>query len=267
MHNHPPRSDRSHVTDTRAEPTPSRRERQRRATFDEIVSVSRDLLRDPGGLSLRAVAQRMGMTAPALYRYVGSYQELVYLVADSIDRDVAQRLAEARDRYPADDPAARIVAAAVQFRGWALSAREEFGLLFTNPVSAHSIEERDEVSGNQIAEVFRGLFLEVFETYRFPIPSVGELDADVVQALREPYSSAIPCTFDEEILGLGWVFMRAWVALSGTVTLEVYGHLDPNIIASGAMFRTLLFEQSQALGFGHEVERLLGVVEQEPEAG
>ena len=47
---------------------PTRRERQREATYDEIVSASRDLLADGAELSLRAVAGRMGLTAPALYR-------------------------------------------------------------------------------------------------------------------------------------------------------------------------------------------------------
>ena len=39
-----------------------------------------------GELSLRAVAARMGMTAPALYRYVASYQDLVRIVAFEIDK-------------------------------------------------------------------------------------------------------------------------------------------------------------------------------------
>ena len=33
-----------------------------------------------------------------------------------------------------------------------------------------------------------------------------------------------------------WVFIRAWAALYGVVTLEVFGHMDPRIIESGAMF-------------------------------
>ena len=66
--------------------TPTRRERQREATYDEIVRVSADLLDEGAELSLRAVATRMGMTAPALYRYVANYQELIDLVASSSTR-------------------------------------------------------------------------------------------------------------------------------------------------------------------------------------
>ena len=57
-----------------AGPALTRRERHRQATYDEIVSVARALLRSSStDLSLRAVAAEMGMTPPALYRYVDSY--------------------------------------------------------------------------------------------------------------------------------------------------------------------------------------------------
>lgn len=44
----------------------SRRERRRLEVYEEIVQVSRTLLREGHDLSLRAVATQMGMTAPAL---------------------------------------------------------------------------------------------------------------------------------------------------------------------------------------------------------
>ena len=58
---------------------PSRRDRLRAATIDEIIQTARQLLvKDgPEGVSLRAIAREMGMTAPGLYRYFGSYEELV----------------------------------------------------------------------------------------------------------------------------------------------------------------------------------------------
>lgn len=241
---------------------PTRRARQRQATLDEIVAVSRELLKEPNGLSLRAVAQQMGITAPALYRYVSNYQDLVYLVADDIDADQLVRLTAARDLHP-DDPAAQILSAGVAFRQWALTSKEEFALVFANPITAKSLEERDEISGSKTGEFFADLLERVWTKYQFRFPSVDELDPDVVQALREPFSAAIPCRFPDEVLGLGWVFMRSWASLYGTVTLEVFGHLDPQIIKSGAMFRTMLEDQAQVLGFGDELPRLRPLVLEE----
>ena len=63
----------------------SRRDRLRAATIDEIIQTARQLLvKDgPEAVSLRAIAREMGMTAPGLYRYFGSHEELVrHLCAD-----------------------------------------------------------------------------------------------------------------------------------------------------------------------------------------
>ena len=119
---------------------PTRRERQRAATYDEIVTVARQLLGSPDALSLRAIAAEMGLTAPALYRYVDSYHELLMLVARAIFEDVISAMTSARDRHGDDDPAAQIVASTAAFRGWALAHPAEFGLIFANPAIAEAVE-------------------------------------------------------------------------------------------------------------------------------
>ena len=64
----------------------SRRDRVRAATTEEIKQVARKILVDegPDAVTLRAIARDMGMTAPALYRYFGSYQELIRNVIGDI---------------------------------------------------------------------------------------------------------------------------------------------------------------------------------------
>ena len=121
----------------------TRRERQREATYDEITRASRELLAEGSELSLRAVAGRMGMTAPALYRYVGSYQELVDLVAFEIDKAATDRFAAAADLLPEDDYAGRLVASATEFRMWALASPREFGLVFANPIADPQCARRE----------------------------------------------------------------------------------------------------------------------------
>jgi len=59
--------------------TPTRRERLRTATVAEIKDLARRLLKagGPQSISLRAIARDMGMTAPAIYRYFPSLDQLV----------------------------------------------------------------------------------------------------------------------------------------------------------------------------------------------
>ena len=52
--------------------------------------------------------------------------------------------------------------------------------------------------------------------------------------------------------GLLWVFTRAWASLYGTVTLEVFGHMDPRVIESGAVFAAMVREWMPRLGLADE---------------
>jgi AcrR family transcriptional regulator len=242
----------------------TRRERQRQATVEEIVDVSRRLLVDPGGLSLRAVAQQMGITAPALYRYVDNYQDLVHLVADAIDADTAALLEVARDAQPDDDPAAQIVSTAIAFRRWALAHRQEFGLVFANPVTApDGGRSPEEIKEERTGTVFTEMLVRLWAKYQFPVPAVEDLDPAVAATLDDP---VIPGRFDDippEARGLLWVFAQSWLALYGTVTMEVFGHCDPRIIGSGALFRSMLVNQAQLLGMSAELPRLRPMIERE----
>lgn len=234
----------------------TRRERQRQATLEEIVAVSRELLTEPGGLSLRAVAQRMGMTAPALYRYVGSYQDLVDLVAFAIDSDATERFAAAAATQPEDDPAAQIICAGIEFREWAHDSKAEFSLVFANSVTEGSCIRREQVEEVRSGRFFNELLFRVWEKYQFPFPRLEDLDADVAEALEDLIIPADVADLPREMRGLLWLFSRSWVALYGTVTLEVFGHLDPRLIESGAMFRAMLEDQAVLLGLTEDMPRL-----------
>jgi AcrR family transcriptional regulator len=58
---------------------PSRRDRLRAATTEEIIQTARRLLitSGPDAVPLRAFAREMGLTAPGLYRYFDSHEDLL----------------------------------------------------------------------------------------------------------------------------------------------------------------------------------------------
>ncbi|KQY57185.1 TetR/AcrR family transcriptional regulator [Nocardioides sp. Root140] len=239
-----------------------RRERHRQATLDEIVAAARAILAEGGELSLRAVAQRIGMTAPALYRYVESYQDLLRVVAIGIDSAMsAEFLEPARDAHPVDDPAARITAAAVAFRRWALTARNEFSVVFANMDVASlcmdpTLTETTLTKASASGALFNDLLVQIWQKYDTPFPPLNELDDDLVQILRDPIMPDVPLEIPDEMRGLLWVFTQSWAALYGTVTLEVFGHLDPRMIESGVLFRQMFRTQATLLGLADELDRL-----------
>ena len=249
------------MTETSVPPT--RRERQREATYAEIVRVSRDLLAEGAELSLRAVAGRMGVTAPALYRYVANYQELVDLVAFEIDKAATEGFREATATQSEDDPAAQLLCASVAFRRWALGSPREFSLVFANPIADGSCVRRDLLTSATSGHFFNALLIRVWEQQRFPHPKLSELDPAVAQALEDPLYPIDLSLVPDGHRGLLWVFMNAWAALYGVVTLEVFGHLDPRIIESGAIFAAMVHEWMPRLGMVEEQERLRALLASE----
>jgi AcrR family transcriptional regulator len=239
----------------------TRRERQRQATLTEIISAARGLVGQPGGLTLRAVANVLGMTAPALYRYVDDYQDLVRLIARDIDAETAQLIRDALDTQPENDPAAQILAGAVAFRRWALQNRADFALVFANPLRDPANEEAPEMVDEQTGEVFTELLTRIWLTYDFALPPLDQLDPLVVSALENPMMPGKVENLPEEARPLVWVFMQSWARLYGTLTLEVFGHCDPRIIASGALFRSMLLGQAELLGITHELDRLQPLID------
>jgi AcrR family transcriptional regulator len=231
----------------------TQRDLKRADTLQRIVQSARRLVTEHGEMSLRSVARELGMTAPALYRYAASHEELVRMVAMAIDADMSARLVAAADRQPADDPAARLIAATVEFRRWALENREEFSLVFTNV----DVECLDEVQpAASCGTTFAALILEVWDKYRFPIPDLDDLDPHLAEILRSPDGPAAAKGLPDDMRGLFWLLQRGWVTLYGTVALEVYRHVDARLVDQAVLFRAMIEDQVQPLGLTDDLPRL-----------
>jgi AcrR family transcriptional regulator len=239
---------------------PTRRERQREATYEEIVRASRALLAEGAELSLRAVAARMGMTAPALYRYVASYQELVDLVAFEIDKAATATFAAAADELPADDLAGRLVVSVTAFRHWALTSPREFGLVFANPVADAQCIRREALTLASSGHLFTDQMRALWEHNHHPVPSLEELPEAIRESVLDPLIPAEVAGIAREDRGLIWIYMQGWTRLYGVVALEVFGHMDPRVIASGEMFVDVVRGFAPVIGVQDDVDRLVGLI-------
>jgi AcrR family transcriptional regulator len=228
------------------------------ATAQRIVDAARALLARQGEVTLRAVARELGLTAPALYRYAASHEDLVQIVALAIDADLAERVTAAADRQPADDPAARLIAAAVAFRSWALENRQEFSLVFTN-VDVDCLVELQASASSGLA--FSALLFALWEDRQFPIPRLDDLEPGLAAILRDPQVPADLTGVPDEARGLVWVLERSWSRLYGTVTLEVFRHVDPRIVDQAHLVRAMIEDQAEPLGLVEELPRLRALVD------
>ena len=78
-------------------PTPER------TNVNQIVEAAKAILEESGlaGLTMAAVAARVGVRAPSLYKRVGGRDELLGLVADATVLDLAERIDAAMNGIPA----------------------------------------------------------------------------------------------------------------------------------------------------------------------
>jgi len=119
-------------------------------------------------------------------------------------------------------------------------------------------------AGIVFATFFADLYERVWKRYEFPVPAAPDLPEGVARLLEAAQEvDALPCDFPGAPIGLNWVFMRAWSRLYGIVALEVFGHLEPELIATGAMFRAMMHDNGLDLGLGDDFERLTAVIDAE----
>jgi AcrR family transcriptional regulator len=234
-----------------AEPQ-SRRDRLRADTVREIKQTARQVLVKHGveGLALRAVAREMGMTAPALYRYFDSREDLVEnVVADLYDELTAALEAARDDARPATAPI-QLLACSRAFRRWATTHHPEFALLFGSAgdgvLPRHGVGDEGpaELAARRFGLVFATLVAQVYADRHFPIPADDEIEPALQEQLR-----AWCVDFPVQLpLGVLQVFLSCWIRLYGLVCMEIFGHLKFALDDAEPMFEAELHGLAEVLG-------------------
>jgi hypothetical protein len=234
--------------------TLSRRDRVRAETTVEIKQTARKILVEQGNeaVTLRAIARDMGMTAPALYRYFGSHEDLLQNVCGDIFGELADEIEAAIHVAGAatdGDMTAKVAAACRAFRHWALNHRPEFGLLFGTPLPGVNVENDDfaEECARRFAGTFFALFLELWRKRPFPVPAPEKIAPDLRDQLaryRDGLGADLP-------LGALLAFLRCWVRLYGIVSMEVFGHLGFALDDAEPIFEITLAEMARSLNLDY----------------
>jgi len=236
---------------------PSRRDRLRAATMEEIIQTARRLLvsSGPEAMTLRAIAREMGMTAPGLYRYFDSHEELNRHVCASIftelGDDIQRAIEAAATPTEAADPMAakltvKMVAACQEFRRWSLTHQAEFGRLFGVPLPGLD-DGRNDVADEcalAFAGTFLALFLELWNMAPFPVPDAADIDPGLrgqLERYRDALGTDLP-------LGAVLTFLRCWTLLYGAVAMEVFGHLRFALEDPAPMFELTLSDLATLVG-------------------
>lgn len=222
----------------------TRRDRARAETDRDIRAQARALLVSDGpqAVTLRAIARELGITAPALYRYYGSREDLIEHLRADVCADLAAELDRDLAGVAESDHLAQVLAVCRGFRRWALTHPQEFTLVFATP-------PRDRLK-DPVRDSFGRIFLGVAAR----ILAVGELitPPDIPAALAEDLSAfrsdvldmmtATGVSISDSRLSVGtaYVMLRFWVRLYGQVALEVFGQLPFPVTDAEPIFESML---------------------------
>jgi AcrR family transcriptional regulator len=233
---------------------PTRRERVRAATVDEIKQIARTLLVREGvaGVSLRAIARDMGMTAAAIYRYFPSLESLMSSVCASLYDECREFMERARDAEP-PDPGIRLYALCRAFRQWSVEHPAEFNLMFSSPLpgldaKGHAADDQAVAeaheAGGRFAATFADLFSAMWLRSPFPVPPDDQIEPELagqLLAYLEVIGAPLP-------VGAVQLFLSCWIRIYGIVALEIYGHLHFALTDVEPMFEAELASCARMLG-------------------
>ncbi|WP_216212201.1 TetR/AcrR family transcriptional regulator [Amycolatopsis aidingensis] len=240
---------------------PTRRGRERAATDKEIRQIARKLLveQGPEAVTLRAIARELGITAPALYRYYVSRDDLVEHLRLDVIADLGAELA-AEAEAMADEGALQLFAICRGFRRWALTHTREFTLVFASPTGGVGSAASSVATLKRVTEPFGRIFLlaagEVLANHELATPPEEEVPAQLREDLAAYRgellavinSAGLDIPAEKLDLGTTYLMIQFWARLYGHVTLEVFGNYPIPVSNPDALFDAMLADLAREIG-------------------
>ncbi|MEH3075279.1 MAG: TetR/AcrR family transcriptional regulator [Quadrisphaera sp.] len=228
-----------------------------------MLSAARRQLAESGAaaLSVRAVARELGMASSAVYRYVATRDELLTaLIVEAYD-SCADAVESACAPAPGRTPRDRFTSGCRAVRGWALAHPHEYALVHGSPVPGYRGDERTTAAGSRAplallavladAAAGRASGAEAPGATSSPADAAGErlkkakksdrpkkpgahdgagtLRVRPLAPLLEEHAGRVVAAGGEPLRGLAPEVVvagaRAWTALLGLVSSELFGQL------------------------------------------
>lgn len=204
----------------------SRRDRLREQLVGDARAVAREILvsAGPTGLTVAAVARRLGVSPPALYRYFDGKDGLVRAVYDDLVTDLIAFVRAAMDRQDPADLDSRLHAGATAVFTWSLENPGAFELLMgaAYPAAAESQGEIPRALIRELGALFARPFEELSRRGRLAdVPTEEEIAPELRSQLTR-YARTIGTDLP---LGAVKLLFVCWRQLYGVLSMAVNGHL------------------------------------------
>ncbi|GHD45639.1 TetR/AcrR family transcriptional regulator [Streptomyces galbus] len=230
-----------------ADPKPSRRERLRAEAAQEIKTIALKHMAENGtaAVSLRAIAREMGMTAGAIYSYYDTRDDLITALVADVYNSLAQALEEAVAAAP-EGPVAQVVAYGQAYRNWAVANPQEFRLVYGDPAPGYRVPPCSAAAEaeHRACTALTGVVVAAWPWAQRLHADSGydwdDYDPEFVKTVRSAFPDLHPAAVA--------VALRLWGRLHGLVSLEIYGHLRPQVQDPAKLYHAELVDLTHLLG-------------------
>ncbi len=213
----------------------SRREQLREATTEEIKEVARRQMAASGtaDLSLRAIAREMGVTAPAIYRYFPSRDELVTALIQDGFSSLSNFLESQVAQFASENVVERLETAVLAYRVWALAHPIDYQIMTASAIPNYvaPLEVLRPVY-QRIYHVYIQLLAEAIEKGSLKLPAAYRELPPTIHAHLTAFNSAYQV--DLPIL---YVMVTLWTQMHGRIILEILHQTHDLIGDTDAFYR------------------------------
>lgn len=226
--------------------------RQRRddlteATRQTILDTARRLMSQHGtaGLSLRAIARELELTAPALYHYFPSLDALITALIIRAFGAMAEALAVASQIE--GNYAQKIMALCMAYRQWARDNPIDFQLIYGTPIPGYEAPAEQTIPvARRSGDIFIQLLYGALKSGECVPNPPFDRPPDI---MRNYLHSILPDSKDDPYALMAVYLMASgWVQIHGAVMLELFGHLGPVTGDVDLFYRQHVTNMLRALG-------------------
>lgn len=188
-------------------------------------------------LSLRAIARALKITAPAIYNYFPSRDDLVTALIVDAFTSLGETEVKSIDGIPASQPVVRFQTLGLAYREWAVENEQRYQLIFGTPIPGYEAPEKITLPAAA------GSLIPLLNALQ-ALYDAGQLHVERLPKLTKALKSMLikwqefvqqsGGDFHVEVLYLAYA---VWSRVHGLVTLEI-GHQNPSFITDpGEVFR------------------------------
>jgi AcrR family transcriptional regulator len=184
-------------------------------------------------LSLRAIARRLGITAPAIYNYFPDRDALVTALIVDAFTSLSASQSESLQGLPPDDHSARLTVLGLNYRDWAMAYPQRYQLIFGTPIPGYHAPE--DITLPAAAWALSPLIDTLQSTFL-----AGRLRVDRSAALPPELTSMLSAWSqfaggpDVEVL---YAALVIWTRVHGLVSMEIGEQMPSFITNPGEVYR------------------------------